>query len=136
MKWPCTRYAIYLNKRELQELRAALNSTRNEYGYARCGEVLSQIRSHLKPETRMDNELSVRAWNVSEMNAGGNKETVKRAIESGGIKAWRNCGPKTIAELHAWCGANTLNPTGLRSPRLGGDKQDQVVQCLNEKEKA
>lgn len=108
-KWPCQRYAIWLNKRELQELRAALNSTRNKYGYARCGEVLSQIRSHLKPETRLDNELSVRAWRVSENNAKGSKAEVKKAIESGEAKGWRNCGPKTIAELSAWCGASTLN---------------------------
>lgn len=123
MKWPCTRYAIYLNKRELQELRAALNSTRNEYGYVRCGVVLSQIRSHLKPETRIDNELSVRAWNVAEYNAGGNKENVKRAIESGSVKGWRNCGPKTIAELSAWCGIHTLNAGGHRQVPAKGDHE-------------
>ena len=106
------RYAIWLNKRELQELRAAINTTKDSCGYTRCSGVLSQIRSHLKPETRIDNELSVRAWWVAERNAGGNKESVRRAIESGGAKGWRNCGKKTIAELSAWCGISTLNPTG------------------------
>ena len=110
MKWPCQMYAIWLNKRELQELRAALNTTKDSCGYTRCSGVLSQIRSHLKPETRIDNELSVRAWWVAERNAGGNKESVRRAIESGGAKGWRNCGKKTIAELSAWCGISTLNP--------------------------
>ena len=110
MKWSCARYAIYLNKRELQELRAALNTTRNEYGYPRCGEVLSQIKSHLKPETRLDNELSVRAWNAALCGAGGDKEKVKVAIESGEAAKWRGCGRKTIAELSAWCGANAPSP--------------------------
>lgn len=107
MKWPCQRYAIWLNKRELQELRSALNATKNYYGHQRCGEVLCQIRSHLKPETRLDNELSVRAWSVSNQNADGDKQKVKTAIESGEAMKWRNCGKKTIEELSAWCGAKT-----------------------------
>ena len=123
MKWPCQRYAIWLNKRELQELRAALNTTKNYYGYQRCGEVLSQICSHLKPETRLENELSVRAYMVAHNNANFDKKKVRLAIESGEAAKWRNCGKKTIAELSAWCGANTLNPTVDPRPTVKGEKQ-------------
>jgi hypothetical protein len=126
MKWPCQMYAIWLNKRELQELRAAINTARDSCGYTRCSGVLSQIRSHLKPETRIDNELSVRAWWVAERNAGGNKESVRRAIESGGAKGWRNCGKKTIAELSAWCGISTLNPCVLPPAAPAGREQPVV----------
>ncbi len=112
MKWKCKRYEIVLNKTELLDLRAILRAARRDSPPSTWrgiggNEVLRQIESHLHPETRLWNELSVRARSMIYCHCRSeSKQEVREAIESGEAATWRNCGPKTIAELAAWCEAS------------------------------